>query len=173
MKKVLLLMTVICTCGCYGEKVERAAGKTLSVYSAIEGKTGNKKCVDFLGACILLQTAEPTFQLSGFEFRVHIADSPGTHNRIELFFNERQSAAFEKLSEECSGEGKRIAFVYQNKVLHAPRVKSKIKAKGVVLDFCNAQVFKIVMASLRGELPPAYDFSKDKAWNMCDSSSEN
>ncbi|MFA6434373.1 MAG: hypothetical protein WCW52_06730 [Elusimicrobiales bacterium] len=173
MKKILLGAVVVCLCGCANERYEKAAGKTILVYQAAEGSPGDKKCMDFVGTCIVLQTPEPAMQLNGFEFKPHITNSPEKHNQLELLLNREQSLSFEKLSEICVNKGQRIAFVYQNKILHAPKVRTKLQTRGVVLDFCNPQIFKIVLASLRGQLPPAYDFSKDKAWNMCDPSSEN
>ena len=165
-------IAIFSTRGYAGEKLEKAAGKTFFLYPAVEGKAGDKGCIDFLGRCMLFQTDKPVLQLSDVKFKARLSDSPGRHNQIELFFNKEQSRALEKISEKYSGEGKRLAVVYKDKVLHAPKLKAKIKANGVMIDFCNAKVFKIVLASLRGELPPSYNFNDDKTFNMCDPDSE-
>ena len=121
---------------------------------------------------MLFQTGQPLFQLSGFTFRALPKASAGIHNQIELFLTPKQAFDFEAIPEKHIGEGKRLALVYQGRILHAPKLKVRIKTNAVTIDFCNEHVYEIVLASLRGETPPDYKFSDDKSWNMCDPVSE-
>lgn len=89
------------------------------------------------------------------------------HSQISISFDEKQSSAFEKVTEQYSGEGKRLAIVYGDKILHAPKLKSKIQGKGAVIDFCNDHLYKIVLAILRGEIPQKYDFNADTKCAVC------
>jgi hypothetical protein len=172
MKRVLLLAVIVSFCACSQKRVEKAVGITFSMYPAVEGQPGNKKCKDFLGRCMLLQTDKPLLQLTGFEFRALPKMSSDKHNQIELFFDTEQSAAFGAIPDKYIGEGKRLAIVYEGKILHAPKLKARIEAQSVVIDFCNEHIYEIVLASLRGKTPPDYKFSDDKSWNMCDIASE-
>ncbi|MCX5785079.1 MAG: hypothetical protein NTX59_05275 [Elusimicrobia bacterium] len=172
MKKLLLFAAVVLFCACTRKNIEKASGITFSMYPAVEGEAGNKNCKDFLGSCILFQTDKPLFELSGFEFRALPRTSPDRHNQIELFLAPKQASDFEAIPEKYIGEGKRLALVYQGRILHAPKLKAGIKTNAVTIDFCNEHVYKIVLASLRGETPPEYKFSDDKSWNICDPVSE-
>lgn len=159
-------------CACSGNGVEKAKGITFLAYPVVEGTAGNKDCMDFLGRCMLAQTVKPLFQLSDFGFRAVPRSSSNKHNRIELFFDKKQAGGFEAIPDKYIGEGKRLALVYKGRILHAPKLKARIKASAVTIDFCNANIYRIVLASLRGETPPDYKFSDDKAWNTCDVETE-
>ena len=172
MKKAIFLAVIVCLCAGMQKKTEKASGKTLLVYPMVEGKEGDKNCKDFIGSCMLFQTDEPLFQLSDFKFTPVPAGKAGKHNQIELFLSTAQASAFETIPGKYIGGGKRLGLVYEGKILHAPKIKTKIKTKALVIDFCNAQLYKIVLASLRGETPPDYKLGDDKAWNMCDPGSE-
>ncbi len=172
MKKLLLLAVLAACCACYRKNIEKASGRTFLVYPAVEGASGNKKCRDFMGSCMLFQTDKPLFQLDSFEFRAVPTTSPGKHNQIELFLAPEQSSAFEAIPDRFIGEGKRLAIVYEGKILHAPKLKAKIRTTALVIDFCNAHLYKIMLSSLRGEMPPDYKLGDDKYWNMCDPVSE-
>ncbi|MCX5792619.1 MAG: hypothetical protein NTY45_10485 [Elusimicrobia bacterium] len=173
MKIILLSAVVAAFCACYGKGVEKAGAITLQAYPAVEGAAGNRDCKDFLGRCMLFQTEKPLFELSGFRFRARPRGSEDRHNQLEIFLAAEQTAAFEAIPGKFIGGGKRLALVYQGRILHAPKLKAKIKADSVTIDFCNAHVYELLLASLRGKTPPGYNFSEDKAWNMCDPVSEN
>ena len=168
MKKAILLAVIVCLCAGMQKKMEKAAGKTFSVYPMAEGKEGDKNCRDFIGTCMIFQTDEPLFQLSGFSFRPVPTTKSGKHNQIELFLSTAQASAFEAIPEKYIGEGKRLGLVYEGKILHAPKIKVKIRTSALVIDFCNSRLYQIVLASLRGQTPPDYKLGDDKAWNMCD-----
>lgn len=173
MKKIFLSAIVAAFCACSGKGIEKAGAITLQAYPVVEGVTGNMNCRDFLGRCMILQTENPLFELSGFQFRDRPKGSEDRHNQLEIFLGAEQAAAFEAIPGKFIGEGKRLALVYQGRILHAPKLKARIKANSVTIDFCNAHVYEVLLASLRGETPPGYKFSDDKAWNMCDPVSEN
>ena len=173
MKRIFLSAIVAAFCACSGKGVEKAGAITLQAYPVVEGVAGNKNCRDFLGRCMLFQTEKPLFELSGFQFRARPRGSEDRHNQLEIFLAAEQTSAFEDIPEKFIGEGKRLALVYQGRILHAPKLKTRIKANSVTIDFCNAHVYEMLLAGLRGETPPGYKFSDDKAWNMCDLVSEN
>jgi hypothetical protein len=89
------------------------------------------------------------------------------NNQIAIMLDERQSLELETVSEKYAGEGERLAIVYDQKILHAPKLRCKIKTDMVIIDFCNPQLYKIVLAVLRGEMPPNYSFTTDPAVNSC------
>lgn len=173
MKKTILFAIVGVFFACSGNGLEKSGAITLQAYPVVEGAAGNKDCRDFLGRCMLLQTAKPLFELSGFKFKAIPGALAARHNQLEIFLSGEQAAAFETIPGKFIGEGKRLALVYQGRILHAPKLKARIRANSVTIDFCNAHVYEVVLASLRGETPPGYKFSDDKAWNTCDLIPEN
>lgn len=173
MEKIILFAIVGVFCACSGNGLEKSEALTLQAYPVVEGAARNKDCRDFLGRCMLLQTAKPLFELNGFKFRAMPGGSADRHNQLEIFLSGEQAAAFETIPGKFIGEGKRLALVYHGRILHAPKLKARIRANSVTIDFCNAHVYEMVLAGLRGETPPGYKFSDDKAWNMCDLIPEN
>lgn len=173
MKKIILPAIVGVFCACSGNSVEKSGEIALQVYPAVEGAAGNRDCRDFLGRCLLLQTAKPLFELSGFKFKAMPGALADRHDQLEIILSGEQAAAFKTIPGKFIGEGKRLALVYQGRILHAPKLKARIRANSVTIDFCNAHVYEMVLASLRGETPPGYKFSEDKAWNTCDLNPEN
>ncbi|HBA61914.1 MAG TPA: hypothetical protein DCZ92_14100 [Elusimicrobia bacterium] len=173
MKKIILAAIAAVFCACSEKGVEKSGAITLQAYPAVEGAAGNKNCKDFMGRCMLFQTEKPLFELSGFAFRARPRGTEDRHNQLEIFLGAEQAAAFGAIPGKFIGEGKRLALVYQGRILHAPKLKARIEAASVTIDFCNEHVYEVLLASLRGKTPPGYKFSDDAAWNMCDPVSEN
>ena len=72
-----------------------------------------------------MRTEKPLFQLIGFKFKAFPKASPDTHNQIEFFIAPEQSAALEAIPDKYIGEGKRLAIVYEGRILHAPKLKAR------------------------------------------------
>ncbi|MDD5658262.1 MAG: hypothetical protein PHF00_13505, partial [Elusimicrobia bacterium] len=60
-----------------------------------------------------------------------------------------------------------LAIVFQNRILHAPKLRGKIKTNQVTIDFCNERIYGILLAVLRGKMPPDYNFYADPAVRVC------
>ncbi len=142
-------------------KIEKAENITISLFPATEGVVGDKGCVDFFGRCMIFKTTKPVFQLKGFKFSVSPRKSPKEHDQIHIPINKKQSSDFEKTTSLYSGEGKRLAMVFNGKILHAPKVRSKVKTNTIMIDFCNQHLYGIVVASFRGKISQNYSFEKD------------
>lgn len=168
-KIVILLLVIIPVMVHAEEKSEKAQGKTFSLYPAIEGKLGDKNCKDFYGRCMLYQMDKPVLELTNFYFKLSPRRTPSDHSQINIVLTKKQSADFEKVSEKYSGNGKRLAIVFENKILHAPKLKSKIKTDVLVIDFCNDHLYQILSDILRGKIPSNYNFAED---NMCKTCNE-
>ncbi|MDD2805912.1 MAG: hypothetical protein PHV33_10175 [Elusimicrobiales bacterium] len=168
----LLSLAAVMFCACGDKNAEKDARITFLAYPAVEGKAGNKDCKDFRGRCMIFQGDKPLFRLNGFRFRALPAISGTGHDQIVFLLNTKQAAEFEAIPEKYIGEGKRLALVYRGNILLAPELKARIKTNVLTIDFCNAHAYKIVLSSLRREIPHGYRFSEDKAWNRTDPVSE-
>jgi preprotein translocase subunit SecD len=164
---IALIALVIFLAGCAKDKTEYSKGKTFDLYPAIEGKLGDKNCQNFYGQCLLFQTKRPVLQLNDFKFQAVPKDAPDKNNQINIALSTHQSWGLEAISEKYSGEGKRLAIVYEHKILHAPKLRGRFKTDKVTIDFCNEQLYEILLAVLRGKTPLGYNFNTDAAVRVC------
>ncbi|MFA5137747.1 MAG: hypothetical protein WC728_00845 [Elusimicrobiota bacterium] len=167
MRKTLILSALMLLVGCAKVRYEEAKGLVFSLYPAVEGTTGNPKCVDFFGDCLYFETEQPVFRFNVSKFRAVPRDSIAAHDRLHIPFDRQQSSEFAKVTAEYAGPGKRLAIVYNGKILHAPKLREPIQTSEAIIDFCNPRLFTILTAVLRGETPPNYDFNADKACSVC------
>jgi hypothetical protein len=169
MKNIFLIFIIMFSGIVYStSNYEKVIGKNFNLYPAIEGKIGDKNCKDFFGSCMIFQTDNPVLALKDFQFKVFPKNSSNSHNQIHILLDETQSKEFERITEKYSGDGKRLAIVYENKILHSPKLRSKIKSNAIIIDFCNEHLFNILLASFQGKVPPDYKFSDDQKCNVCD-----
>lgn len=145
------------------DETERAVNKKISLYPAIEGEVGDKECKDFFGRCMIFQTKKPVFELKDFDFIAIPRTTPEEHDKLRIPINEKLSMEFEQITEQYCGQGKRLSIVYEGKILHSPKLRSKIQTTVIEIDFCNKHLFKILVACFRGEIPPHYNFNEDEA----------
>ena len=164
-KAVVIMALSSCLMACAINHIEHAQGKTFDLYPAINGTKGDKGCHDFYGDCLLFETPTPVLQLHDIKFQA--LPHKDANNQIALFLDEKESLELEKVSQRYSGEGKRLAIVYDGKVLHAPKLRSKLITNRVTIDFCNPELYKIVLAVLRGQMPPSYNFNADPTVRTC------
>lgn len=162
---VALLTLSICSVACQKNSIEYAQGKSFFLYPAVCGNDGDKNCQNFYGDCLYFQTPNPVMQLRDIKFQA-IAHK-NANNQIAILLDEKQSLELEKISEKYAGEGELLAIVYEQKILHAPKLRCKIKTDRVVIDFCNPRLYEIVLAVFRGQMPPNYSFNADPTVNSC------
>ena len=165
--RALALAALALIAGCRRDGREVARGMTISLYPAVEGAQGNPKCRDFFGRCMLFETDRPVLQLSDFKFRAVPRTSLAVHDQIQIALDDRQSAKLAEISGKYGGEGKRLAIVFNGKILHAPKLRGRIETREATVDFCNPRLYAILSSVLRGATPPDYDFNADKACSVC------
>jgi hypothetical protein len=164
-KTIAILVISAFLMACAKNNIECARGKTLSLYPAVYGNEGDKDCHDYYGDCVLFQTSSPVLQLSDIKFQA--LPHKDANNQIAIMLDHKESLGLQEVSEQYGAQGKLLAIVYEGEVLHAPKLRGKITTDKVTIDFCNPQLYKIVLAVLRGQMPPTYNFNADPAVRTC------
>ncbi len=135
------------------DKVLKAEGITFSVYPIKAGVKGDPRCRKYYGDCVFFGTDNPIMTLTGFEYTKISAKKPGL--MIHLGKKERQE--LHRATQKYLGT--QLAIVYNQVILHAPKIKTVIDSDKLQMTFCNRRNYKVILSVLQGAL--IEDFSKE------------
>lgn len=136
------------------EPVATASGQSFLIYVAKGGKTGDPKCHDYYGDCLLFTSDKPLMSITDIKFaKLSGGEKPG----VIIYLSDKERTSLKELSRAYLGQ--QLAIVYKGIVVHSPRVRTIIDSSELKMTFCNRRNYDVVLRSLAGEMKD--DFNKE------------
>lgn len=162
---IFVVLTLLMAANAFSEanpQASKASGKTFAIYPMKMGMPKDGGCMDYYGECALLLADKPAMTIKNVSYRIIHDEKPG----FVIQLSKQEQSALKKVSKE--NVGKQLAIVYNQTIIHAPKVRMAIESEQLKMTFCNKRNFNVVLASLQNTLEEnfkdAYDCgcSKDK-----------
>lgn len=128
------------------KSIKQVHGKKFEIYPVKVSKTTDKRnnhsCLEYGKECLLPLTKRPALVFEDFQYQKMLGEKAG----IKFSLSEKQARDLEKFSKKYLNS--RMAFVYNNRVLQAPKIKNIINGSNFEITFNNKNNFNVLLSTL-------------------------
>jgi hypothetical protein len=138
-----LLVFALCLSACVSKPVAKPV--PIFIYAAVDGASGDSRCRDFYGACLILENESAPVVLRDYAFEIH--DAGGSEKpEIRFTITSSEMDQLNQLTRDHPGDS--LAIEIQGRIVHAPRVRAPLSGSEFVLSYCDRHIFEEVRAAL-------------------------